>query len=110
MRPLAGTAARIRVSFGGGAEPLWAPDGRRLFYRGGFALLAATIARTPALAVVRRDTLFERQYPTDPWHPNYDVTPDGRHFVMLRPVEESRDLVLVVNWIEELRRRTRGGE
>jgi hypothetical protein len=25
---------------------------------------------------------------------------------MLRPVEENRQLVMVVNWIEELRRRT----
>jgi serine/threonine-protein kinase len=108
VRPLAGTAARVRVSFGGGAEPLWSPDGKRLFYRGGFALLAATLVRAPALAVARRDTLFERQYPTDLWHPNYDVTPDGRHFVMLRPIEENRDLVLVVNWKEELLRRTGG--
>ena len=55
---------------------------------------------------MQRDTLFEGQYPTDLWHPNYDVTPDGRHFVMLRPVDENRDLILVVNWFEELRRRT----
>jgi hypothetical protein len=27
---------------------------------------------------------------------------------MLRPVEEHRQLVMVVNWIEELRRRTAG--
>jgi hypothetical protein len=45
---------------------------------------------------------------TDPWHPNYDVAPDGRSFVMLRPVESNRQLVLVVNWIEELRQRTGG--
>jgi hypothetical protein len=42
------------------------------------------------------------------WHPNYDVAPDGKSLVMLRPVEEHRQLVMVVNWIEELRRRTAG--
>jgi serine/threonine-protein kinase len=105
LRRLDGTAARIRVSFGGGAEPLWSRDGTRLFYRGGFALLAVTIRRAPALAVAGRDTLFEGDYPTDLWHPNYDVAPDGRHFVMVRPVEENRELVLVVNWTDELRRR-----
>ncbi len=109
LRALAGTSGRIRVSVGGGGEPLWSPDGKRLFYRAGFALMAATIARAPVLAVVNRDTLFEGHYPTDPWHPNYDVTPDGRHFVMLRSVEENRDLVVVVNWVEELRRRTGAG-
>jgi serine/threonine-protein kinase len=106
VRPLGGSAARVRVSLGGGAEPLWSRDGRRLFYRAGFALMAATVSRTPALGVVARDTLFEGHYASDPWHANYDVTPDGRHFVMLQPVEENRDLILVVNWIEELRRRT----
>ena len=109
LRPLDGAARRIRVSVGGGAEPLWSPDGKRLFYRAGFALMAARITRAPSLAVAERDTLFERSYPTDMWHPNYDVAPDGRHFVMLRPVEENRDLIMVVNWAEELRRRIGAG-
>jgi hypothetical protein len=73
--------------------------------------MAATIRSAPALAVLARDTLFEGPYPTDPWHPNYDVAPDGRSFVMLRPVEEHRRLVMVVNWIEELGRMlTRAGD
>jgi hypothetical protein len=54
-------------------------------------------------------TLFEGPYPTDPWHPNYDVAPDGRSFIMLRPVEEHRRLIMVVNWIEELRRNSHSG-
>jgi hypothetical protein len=37
-----------------------------------------------------------------------DVAPDGKSFVMLRPVEEHRQLVRVVNWVKKLRQRTPG--
>ncbi len=72
--------------------------------------MAATIATSPTLAVTARQTLFEGPFTTDPYHPNYDVLPDGKGFIMLRPVEENRQLVMVVNWIQELRRRTGGGK
>jgi Tol biopolymer transport system component len=108
FRALGGRSARVRVSTSGGGEPLWSPDGRRIYYRAGPALMAATVASSPALAITARDTLFTGEFTTDPGHPNYDVAPDGRSFVMLRPVEEQRRLVMVVNWIEELRRRTAG--
>ena len=38
----------------------------------------------------------------------YDVAPDGQKFLMVKPVEadggERRDVVLVQNWFEELKR------
>ena len=106
LRALSGRAARVRVSTGGGGAPLWSPDGRQLYYRTGAAMMAANVAASPALAVSGRDTLFTGRFTTSPWHQNYDVAPDGKSFVMLRPVEEHRQLVMVLNWIEELRRRT----
>ena len=110
VRPLAGAGARVAVSTSGGGEPLWAPDGTRLYYRSGAWLLAARVVTTPSFAVTARDTLFEGPYTTDPFHPNYDVTPDGKSFVMVRPVEQDRQLIMVVNWVEELRQRTRGAK
>ena len=83
------------------------PMERRLYYRMGARMMAARIVTSPSFAVVARDTLFEGPYTTDPWHPNYDVMPDGKGFVMVRPVEQDRQLVLVMNWGEELRQRTR---
>ena len=107
VRPLRG-GARVSVSIGGGGEPLWSPDGTRLYYRTGARLMSARIVTSPSLAVTARDTLFEGPYMTDPWHPNYDVAPDGKSFVMVRPVAQDRQLIMVMNWIEELRQRTRG--
>jgi Tol biopolymer transport system component len=109
VRALLGAGGRVPVSVGGGGEPLWSRDGKRLFYRTGAKLMAATIATTPTLTVTTRETLFEGPFATDIYHPNYDVAPDGKSFVMIRPVEENRQLVMIVNWIQELRERTRGG-
>ena len=68
--------------------------------------MAAGISTTPSFTVTSRETLFEGPYSTDLYHPNYDVAPDGKSFIMLRPVEENRQLVMVLNWIKELRQRT----
>ena len=42
-------------------------------------------------------------------HPMYDVRPDDQRFVMLRiedeDVESDTELILVTNWVEELRQR-----
>jgi serine/threonine-protein kinase len=108
VRPRTGPGGRLAVSNGGAGEPLWAPDGKRLYYRAGAWLLAAEIATSPSLAVTARDTLFEGAYITDEYHPNYDVAPDGRSFLMIKPLGQTRPLVVVVNWLEELRQRTGG--
>ncbi|MEP6591958.1 MAG: hypothetical protein ABJC19_12325, partial [Gemmatimonadota bacterium] len=101
---------RVPVSTGGGGEPLWSHDGHRLFYRAGAAVLAATVVTSPTLQISDRATLFTAPFVTDVYHPNYDVASDGQTFVMVRPVETDRDIVLVVNWLQELRQRTRGAK
>ena len=110
VQPFPGPGPRTAISTGGGGEPLWAPDGSHLYYRQGSWLLAARVVTSPTFAVVARDSLFDGPFMTDRFHPNYDVTPDGKGFVMVRPVEQDRQLIMVVNWIEELRQRTKGAK
>ncbi|MDZ4862506.1 MAG: protein kinase [Gemmatimonadota bacterium] len=110
VRTFANGGGRVPISTGGGGEPLWAPDSRWLYYRAGAKLIAAHIVTVPALAVVGRDTLFTGPYMTDPWHQNYDVAPDGRSFVMIQPVEENRQLIMVLHWTGELKQRLRRSE
>jgi hypothetical protein len=39
-------------------------------------------------------------YAREPFHANYDVAPDGKSFVFVRPVEsrDARGLYVVLNW------------
>lgn len=105
VQPFPGPGGRVQVSVGGGTEPVWSRDGRRLFYRGEAQLVAATIAAGATFRVVARDTLFTDSfvYAANP-HANYDVTPDGTGFIFLKSESEG-ELVVVANWRAELRRR-----
>jgi serine/threonine-protein kinase len=103
LRPFRGEGDEIRVSVGGGNEPVWSPDGRELFYRAGAIggldpaamITAATIATTPRLAVTSRTPLFSATgFVTSNPHGNYDVAPDGKTFVFVRSNPSQRVMVI----------------
>ena len=86
------------MSTGGGTEPVWARDGRRLFYRSDGRLMAAVLRPGPGFTIARRDTLFADRFrfASNP-HANYDVMPDGRHFIFLEPTGTG-NMIVAVNW------------
>jgi Tol biopolymer transport system component len=112
VRDLAGEGDQVQVSTEGGNEPVWGPDGRELFYRETRQedphLVAAGIATSPALAVTGRKRLFPIGdiIGTNP-HPNYDISPDGKTFVMVRSSPAAR--VMVIQNLPALVRRLRAG-
>ena len=97
------------ISTGGGAAPVWSPDGRELFYRrqDDGAMMVVTIDADPVFTPGSPRVLFEGRYVLGgPWR-HYDVAPDGQRFVMIK--DATRDgpgpaLVAVLNWFEELER------
>ena len=109
VQPFPGPGGRVQVSTDGGSEPVWSRDGRRLFYRGGRDLMAAVIRPNPAFTVVARDSVLvdTYMYATNP-HANYDVMPDGNHFIFLEADDEG-ELIVVANWTSVLRARVAGG-
>ena len=99
----------VRVSVNGGNEPLWAPDGRELYYRGPQHLMVARLNDGSRLTVAAHDTLFRDVYGINPNRRNYDIFPDGKTFVMLRVLTDStasrQRLIVMMNW--HLRSRAR---
>jgi hypothetical protein len=112
VRDLAGEGDQVLVSLDGGSEAVWGPDGRELFYRETKQtdpyLIAASIATRPALVVTGRKRLFPIGdiVATGP-HANYDISPDGKTFVMVRRSPAAR--IMVIQNLPALVRRLHGG-
>ena len=98
------------VSADGGRDPVWAHNGRELFYRSYRAneLEVVQFRGDPTFEVGQQVVLFSMDnYQPSNGHPMYDVSLDDRRFVMLRLSEAAAipELVLVDNWAEGLRER-----
>jgi hypothetical protein len=113
VRPFPGVdEGKWQVSVAGGQAPLWARSGRELFYvdaRRSMMVVAVPPGATFAPGTPRK--LFQLE-PTDYLgevenYTPFEITPDGRHFLMLRlrmlaPGAEGRFLY-VENWFTELK-------
>jgi len=114
VQPYPGPGGKWQISTEGGTEPVWNPNGRELFYRNGDKMMAVDISTQPGFAASTPRMLFEGRYeqPPVPVH-NFDVSPDGQHFLMLKPVDQEQaaptQINVVLNWFEELKRRVPAG-
>ncbi len=110
VQPYPGPGGKWQISTEGGKEPVWNRNGRELFYRTGGKMMAVDIATQPSFAAGKPRVLFEGQYePTVLTAANYDVSPDGQRFLMLKSGEAGEaaptQINVVLNWFEELKRR-----
>jgi serine/threonine-protein kinase len=95
---------RTQISLEGGSEPMWSPRGNEVFYRTGMTLMAAEVRLGSSGEVVRRSPLFALAgYDDEATYQNYDVAPDGHHFVMVRVLgDPSRPLSITLNRFEHV--------
>ena len=113
VTPFPGPGPKVQISTDGGQSPAWAPNGRELFYRvlpdgeGTRSMMVVDIRAVPTFAAGRPKKLFEDENVWGAVTRNYDVTPDGKKFLMIReenqPLEAVTHIHLVLNWFEELK-------
>jgi Tol biopolymer transport system component/predicted Ser/Thr protein kinase len=115
VQPYPGPGGKWQISAEGGLEPVWNPNGRELFYRSGDKMMAVDISAQSGFTVGKPRMLFEGRYlPTPATFPNYDVSPDGQRFLMLKPSESAESaptqINIVQNWFEELKQKVPTGK
>ena len=93
-----------QISSNGGFRSVWAPEGRELFYRSGEAMMVVSIETEPTFTPGRPKVLFTGRYFAGAGR-NYDISPDGQRFLMIKAEEEAAAQInVVLNWFEELKR------
>ena len=120
VQPYPGPGVRQQISVDGGTAPAWSRDGRELFYVtassvGGQAaltkMMVVPVQLKPAFTAGTPRMLFEGRYGASANIRGYDVAPDGRRFLMVqqedRPPMRVTDMIIVQNWVEELRQKVR---
>jgi Tol biopolymer transport system component len=115
VQPYPGPGGKWQISTEGGAEPAWNPNGRELFYRSGDKMMAVDIATQPSFSAGKPRMLFEGGYsPAYGTSTNYDVSPDGQRFLMIKPNEAGEaaptQINVVLNWFEELKQKVPTGK
>ena len=108
VRPFPGPGGRFRVSAEGGISPIWAHNGREIFYvSGDDSWVVAEVRTDPDFAVESRDRLGSaRGFATSLLIQRFDVAPDDQRLLTLRAVggiSQDQDVV-VQNFFEELKR------
>ena len=105
VRPFPGPDRRWPVSTQGGTQPLWNRNGKEIFYRIGNKMMVVDVSGSGDLTFSQPRQLFDQRYVFQNVSlANYDVSPDGQQFVMVKDEAGSGRLNVVLNWTEELKR------
>ena len=105
-----------RVSIDGGSNPLWSAGGSEVFFAGSYenspyvmSVSIAEISKGPTpvfpLRVTGPTGIVEQYSIGSNRGTDYDIFPDGRFVMVRRPDPEgTRDIVVVQNWFNELKK------
>ncbi len=118
VQPFPGPGPKVQISNGGGFDPVWRRSGGELYYRNDEDMMVVSITTSPDMRMSAPRQLWKGVYSAGTGSScgmvgvsssNYDVTPDGQRFLMVRDEDgslASTRIVVVLNWAEELRSRS----
>ena len=109
VRPFPGPGPKYLISSEGGSSPLWARNGKQLFYRQGNQMWVVDVRTDGGFAPSKPRLLFDKPgYASTFPLRTYDLSLDSQRFLMVK-IEQRKptpvtEMILVQNWFEELKR------
>jgi hypothetical protein len=101
---MGGPAAGVKrmISIGGGTQPAWRADGKEIFYvaADGKMMFVSVDPGGASLDLSLPKPLFPTRLQFDSNFRQYDVSADGKRFLLAQPLEESASVPIsvIVNW------------
>ena len=115
VQPYPGPGPKIPISIGGWTWPIWAPDGRAVFYGSDGSLMRRTIETEPEVRLGSPEVLFDLggyELGAADLRRQFDVAANGERFLLLQAQAAGQldadapppRITVVLNWFEELKR------
>jgi len=97
VQPYPGPGGRVQVSTEGGGHPVWAANGRELFYRNGEKMMAVPIEMKRSFKAGNPRALFQGRY----WSAghDYDISPAGDRFYLIQEGPAPTEIRVIQNWL-----------
>jgi serine/threonine protein kinase/Tol biopolymer transport system component len=99
----AGSGAKWLVSKGG-AQPIWRPDGKELYYYFAGRVMAVDIDTSSGFVTGKQRLMFNS--PANVGNSGWDLSPDGKRFLFVAPpgAEHVIPFTVVLNWAAGLKK------
>ena len=102
------SGGKYQISSGGGTRPIWAPDGKELYFIKNDKMMAVSVDTDPTLRWSAPRKLFDIPLAWDSTgYKSYDVGSKGDRFLIVAFGEGEpnlRQIHIVLNWFDELER------
>jgi eukaryotic-like serine/threonine-protein kinase len=83
VRPADGSGVAVKVTNSGGGHPLWSPDQKELYFDNGGQMFVVAISTEPSFKAADPVALPITGFIQGPLRRQYDLMPDGKHFLMM---------------------------
>jgi len=102
-------SGRWQVSVGGGSSPLWASNGKEIYYRQGQSIMRVGVQTTPEVVPGIPAKFYDVTLPNDAAGMTYAIAPDGSVVAIKPPSGATGPLEyrIVLNWIEDVKARVK---
>jgi eukaryotic-like serine/threonine-protein kinase len=87
IEPFPRSGARLQVTREGGSHPLWAPDGRSLYFDRDHQLFQLAVNTQDLTSIVEPTPLPIKGFAQAEYRRQFDMMPNGRQFVVLVPIQ-----------------------
>ena len=115
VEPFPGPGGKWQISTEGGNWPVWAHNGRELFYLNGSKIMSVGVTLQPGFTASTPRVLTDAPVQTSSFYGGngeFDVSPDGQHFLFIKTREQNAfpgEVRVVLNWGEGWRSLVRTG-
>jgi Tol biopolymer transport system component/predicted Ser/Thr protein kinase len=98
-----GPGGRWQISTDGGEQPRWPGNGREIFYRNGANLMVVAVETRQGFVAAKPARLFDLRMDRGGAVPGYDVSPDGRAFLMIKSDQPNpTEIRMVIGWPDKI--------